>query len=194
MAVDVICPECGGVVGATGVDSQGRGPCTCFKDSPSRYAASTAANNNTGNGGNGGDPSDTVSIPSPTPSRDIIDSRQKFCIVCGRDVAGHRRVKDSRGYLCYDCAKAEIANEKAGTIPCAECGRRVKEGGIFDYNSIKICRKCFDDHKEAQKKAVRKISTEHYDAHERRGLFILLAVFVVLGLIVLWRTFLQWRS
>ncbi len=170
MAVDLICPECGGVIGGTGTSAEGRDPCTCFKEqSPRRN-----------------DPSDTVSIPAPE-GRDEADRAQKLCIVCGKDVAGHRRVKDSRGYLCYDCAKAEVAQERAGTIPCAECGRRVKEGGIILYNGLKICRKCHEDHKTVKKKALKKVATHHFDAHEKRRIMILALVFLILGLIVLWQ-------
>lgn len=175
MAVDLICPDCGGVIGGTGINADGRGPCTCFKDSPSNGSAS--------------DPSDTVSIPAPAAGHDPSDFQEKLCIVCGKNVAGHRRVKDSRGYLCYDCAKAEIRQEKAGTIPCAECGRRVKEGGLVNYGGIRICRKCHEDHKEAKRKAVKKVATHHFDAHEKKGLIVLLVIFVILGLIVLWRQF-----
>lgn len=168
MAVDVICPECGGIIGATGVDANGRGPCTCRSDGKT-------------------DGSDTVSIPSPSQYRDPVESAPKLCISCGKNVAGHRRVKDSRGYLCYDCAKGEIRQEREGTVPCAECGRRVKPAGIVEYGGIRICRKCYEDHKESQKKAVKKVATRHYEAHEKRNLLILTAVFVALGLIVLWR-------
>src|SRR5581483_5890443 len=79
MAVDLICPDCGGIIGGVGRDSEGRGPCTCVNhDDPPRA--------------NG---SDTVSIPSLKGGYDAADGREKLCIVCGKNVAGHRRVKDS---------------------------------------------------------------------------------------------------
>jgi hypothetical protein len=170
MAVDLICPDCGGVIGATAKTADGREPCSCFKDETPR------AEN-----------SDTVSIPTPTAGTDAADFKEKICFVCGKNVAGHRRVKDSRGYLCYDCAKAEVKQEKAGTIPCAECGRRVKEGGLVNYGGIRICRKCHEDHKETQKKAVKKVATKHFDVHEKKNLIIIAVIFVVLALIVIWR-------
>jgi hypothetical protein len=172
MAVDLICPDCGGVIGATGTSADGRGPCTCFKDDVTTRRVEN---------------SDTVSIPAPAPGRDASDFREKICIVCGKNVAGHRRVKDSRGYLCYNCAKAEIKQEKAGTIPCAECGRRVKESGLVTYGGIRICRKCNEDHKQTQKKAVKKVATHHFDVHEKKNLIIIGIIFVVLALIVIWR-------
>jgi hypothetical protein len=171
MAVDLICPDCGGVIGTTGASSDGRAPCSCFKDDPGKRT----------------DPSDTVSIPTPQQGNDTADLVEKLCIVCGKNVAGHRRIKDSRGYLCYQCARDEMREERAGTVPCAECGRRVKEAGLVEYSGLKICRKCFQDHKETQRKVVKRVSTHHFDLHEKQGLLIVLAIFIILGLIVLWR-------
>lgn len=171
MAVDLICPDCGGVIGATGPDAEGRSPCRCVKlDQNGRE-----------------DPSDTVSIPSPSQTSQASRTAEKICVICGKNVAGHRRVRDSRGYLCYECAKAEIRQEREGKIPCAECGRYVKEAGLVQYGDIRICRKCYQDHKEASKKVIKKVSTHHYQLHEKRRLIVLSIIFVILGLIVLWQ-------
>jgi hypothetical protein len=171
MSVDLICPECGGVIGGVGVDSQGRGPCTCFSNSTEEAEEKDG----------------TVSIPSPQAviERTTSSMPEKVCIVCGKNLSGHRRVKDSRGYMCYRCAKEEINKEQAGTIPCAECGRRVKEKGLISYLGIKICRRCYEDHKESKRKMVKKIATKQYEIHEKRSLIILAVIFIILGMIVL---------
>ncbi|WP_428940925.1 hypothetical protein [Fontivita pretiosa] len=191
MAVDLICPDCGGIIGGDTNDPDGRGPCTCHLDLNAGFSKDPSA--------------DTVSLPSPPREQgaqrssgssgaadvrggnDLAGAPQKICVICGKNVAGHRRLKDSRGYLCLDCAKAEKRQEREGKVPCAECGRYVKPGGIVEYNGLRICRKCHEDHKQLQKKAVKKVATKHYEEHEKRNLLILLAIFVALGLIVLWR-------
>lgn len=161
MSVDIVCPDCGGIIGGTGAN--GRQACSCAVP-PTK--------------------SDTVRIETPVP--DLNDARaSKVCIVCGKDTAGHRRVKDSRGYMCYPCAKAEMDAEKAGTVRCAECGRRVKPAGLVDYDGIRICRKCFNDHKELKKKAVKKVATRHYELHEKKTLMTLAIVFTVLLILIL---------
>ena len=172
MASELICPDCGGVIGATKVDSEGRVPCRCFAE---ESAVSSG---------------DTVSIPTPAGAREVA-TVEKLCLVCGKDVTGHRRIKDSRGYMCYECAKEEKRSEREGTVPCAECGRRVKPGGIIDYHGLKICRKCFEDHKETSKRAIKKIETKHFDVQEKKNIYVLTAVLVVLGAIMLWRTLLH---
>ena len=171
MSVDaVVCPDCGGVIGGSS-GGGGRRACTCV------FAGTRA-----------GDaiPSkhDTVRIEIPLPAD--VNEKKKLCIVCGKDVAGHRRIKDSRGYMCYQCAKDEMAAEKEGTVRCAECARRVKPAGLVEYGGIKICKKCFNDHKEVKRKAVKKVATRHYELHEKKTLKILAVLFGILGLFVLY--------
>src|SRR5687768_9421373 len=85
MSVDaVVCPDCGGVIG--GDDGGGRRACTCVLAGASKH--------------------DTVRIEVPLPAD--VNEKRKVCLVCGKDVAGHRRVKDSRGYMCYQCARDEM--------------------------------------------------------------------------------------
>jgi DNA-directed RNA polymerase subunit RPC12/RpoP len=156
MAVDIVCPDCGGIIGGAGAD--GRRACSCVITTPSKH--------------------DTVRIDLPLP--DVNESKKKVCITCGKDLAGHRRVKDSRGYQCLACAKEEMAAEKEGTVRCAECGRRVKPQGLVDYDKIKICKRCFNDHKELKKKAVKKIATRHYEIHEKKTLMYLAIAAAVL--------------
>lgn len=186
MSVDLICPECGGIIGAVAADAQGRHPCECFdgRSPPPRSGEQNDSSDTVSL------PSESATIPSPPPPMEYVGTdgtqvQEKICVVCGKNVAGHRRVKDSRGYLCLACAKSELEKENAGKIPCAECGRRIKEKGLIQYMGIRICRSCYEDHKESKKKIVRKVASRHYDEHERRNLIILTVAFVILGLIVL---------
>ncbi len=166
MSVDaVVCPDCGGVIGGDGNEGARRA-CTCVL------------------AGAGASKHDTVRIEVPLPAD--VNEKKKVCIVCKKDLAGHRRVKDSRGYMCYQCARDEMDAEKEGTVRCAECGRRVKPAGLVEYGGIKICKKCYNDHKETRKKAVKKIATRHYELHEKKTLIWLTVVFCVLGCLVLY--------
>ncbi len=177
MAVEVLCPDCGGVIGATDVDANGRGPCTCAKFEPAAPPIRS-------------DSSDTVSIPSaPQESAEPAAAAVKLCIACGKNLSGHRRVKDSRGYMCYECAKSEIKTERDGLVQCAECGKRLKEAGLVDYEGIRICKKCFEDHKEIQKKVVKKVAVAQYDKQEKKSLIIMGIVLAILGTIILLKTF-----
>jgi hypothetical protein len=100
MAVDLICPECGGIIGASDIDDNGRSPCSCLDDEP---AASPVV-----------DKSDTVTMPSPEPAerkpaRAVeTDAPEKVCFACGKNVSGHRRTKDSRHVITNNVRDQEV--------------------------------------------------------------------------------------
>jgi hypothetical protein len=160
MAGELLCPDCGGVVGATETTEAGP-PCTCFTSSGSK--------------------SDTaVDLPSP------VVEKPKICVVCGKDVTGHRRVKDSRGYLCYDCAKQEQRQERGDRVRCRSCTRMVKESALHDYEGTKICDHCLAERNALQKQQIKRLGIAHvHERHEKTRLYVLLAIAAFLLLIIL---------
>ncbi len=121
---------------------------------------------------------DSASSPSSS------GSGVKLCRVCGKDLAGHRRVKDSLGYICVACVKAEKKHETAGTVPCAECKRRLKPSGLVPWRNTMICRSCLKDHEEINRFKTPPPSLANHDAYQRYRLLILLGVLVVLAVIM----------
>jgi hypothetical protein len=168
MSTKVVCPDCGGVIGEL---SPGDVPCKCLLESEPMLEQNT--------------PSDTATIESPRG--------EKVCHNCGKNVAGHRRVKDSRGYLCYQCAKAERAAEREGKVRCKECRKMIRPEGLVAYNGKMICRSCFGHHQETAR-FKKKVSTKGYEAHEKRNLMILGGLFVLLGVIVAYSYFFKMRG
>ena len=160
MAAKIVCPDCGGVIGTAERDEPS---CTCFS---------------------GASKSDTATLDTPR-----APSTEKICASCGNDVAGKKRYKDSRGYICYECAKAEREAERAGTVPCGECGRRVKPEGLIAYGGVKICKKCHTHHKETTRKRVKKVATRGYDIYEKQRVIVLAAVLGLVALILVWTQF-----
>jgi DNA-directed RNA polymerase subunit RPC12/RpoP len=76
---------------------------------------------------------------------------EKLCRDCGKDLVGHRRLKDSKGYICVACAKAEEEAAAAGLVRCGECSKQLKPEGLVDYHGTMICKKCYMDHQELSK-------------------------------------------
>ncbi|MDB5328423.1 MAG: hypothetical protein JWM57_3992 [Phycisphaerales bacterium] len=77
---------------------------------------------------------------------------EKICRSCGKDLKGHRRLKDSRGYICVKCAEAEnAASDDPTLIPCPECGRKLRSEGITTYNGSVMCKRCAAEMKELKK-------------------------------------------
>jgi len=94
MAQDLLlCPDCGGIIGATQTTDAGR-HCSCFPDVTPAQAPDLAdpfASE---------DPNDTAVMPVPEETR-------KLCCVCKKDLSRSKRMRDERGYWCYDCHKID---------------------------------------------------------------------------------------
>jgi ribosomal protein L34E len=155
----MICPECGGIIGADEASDQGK-PCTCFKTKGDTSVMGKAV------------------------------SDVKVCWKCGKDVTGLKRARDSNGYWCYDCHKADKAKNAPQGVRCAECGRKVAETALIDFEGMLICTKCRDDHAELarhKKKFRAKVGDSAYQAHDRKRLFLMLGFVGVLVLIIVLR-------
>src|SRR4051812_1742027 len=182
------CPDCGGVVGATQTTDAGF-PCTCFQTD--RAGADDADNNNNGGGGGlGAAPMD----PSGTQVLDAPRDGAKVCWKCGKDLSGHRRFRDSYGYWCKDCHRADqrvrTEQEEEGKVKCAGCGRMVRSDVLQAYEGELICSRCLKerrDIKAAGSKRFRAVSDKAYKKTEYLRLAILLGVVALLGLIILLR-------
>jgi hypothetical protein len=127
--------------------------------------------------------SDTaVDMPSPAGEK---AAAPKLCVVCGKDVTGHRRLKDSRGYICYHCAKAEQKRERGGRVRCRECGKLVPEEALNDYQGLKICNKCHAERLKLQKAEIKRIGiASTHERHEKKNLYVLLGIAGFLLLII----------
>jgi hypothetical protein len=162
MAGEMLCPDCGGVVGATETTDVGP-PCTCFSSSSSDTA-----------------------VDMPSPADQVAPAGSKICVVCGKDVTGHRRLKDSRGYICYSCAKEEQRRERGGRVRCKGCGKLVLPAALNDYAGIMLCNECFAERKRVQKQEIKRIGIGHVQtSHERKRLYMMLGFAGFLLLIII---------
>jgi hypothetical protein len=121
----------------------------------------------------------------------VVVSQPKICCVCGKDVTGKKRAKDSRGYWCYDCHKAERKREKeaetSGKVRCPTCSRWVLPGAIVNFEDQKMCMSCKNARMEAHtgRKKFKEVGDKHYDAHNRQRVLIMGVVLIVLLAIIL---------
>ena len=111
----------------------------------------------------------------------IDTSKKKVCRSCGKDLRGHRRFKDSKGYLCATCE----AEDRVRRIACAECGKPVPPEQLRPWGPISICNRCFIDHENDPKARVRKkISTKNFELAEKQNILIMAGVAAVLLAII----------
>lgn len=166
MSDEVICPECGGVIGGTPDGDVKVCRCHTADYHPDAKLAAAAE-------------------AQAKARQETMPTVEKICRMCGKNLSGHRRLKDKHGYICLACAQDEKDAEAAGLVSCGECGRRLKPAGLIDYHGTKICRKCFADHQEISKFKAPPPKLELHDQTERKRLYVLLAIAGVLGIIVL---------
>lgn len=113
----------------------------------------------------------------------------KYCCQCGKDLTGKKRLRDSEGYWCYDCHKADQATRKIQGEACADCGRIVAPAALSEYAGLRICQFCRTQRKQMGKKSRRseKVHTGAYQAQDRKrlliwaGLVALLLFIIILG-------------
>jgi hypothetical protein len=113
----------------------------------------------------------------------------KYCCQCGKDVTGHKRFRDSLGYWCYECHKADQSARRIQGERCADCGRIVPPAALSEYAGLRICQSCRTERKHLGKNSRRfdKVHESAYQAQDRKhlliwvGLVALLLFIIILG-------------
>ena len=168
MIGELVCPDCGGVVGATKRTEAGD-PCRCFADS------SSSAGTLLGTVVSRLDPDE----PPPPPVA-------KVCKACGKDLNGHRRVKDGGAYLCVPCAKEDEKRENYGRVRCRVCGHLVKEEKLTDYEGTKMCPACHEQRTTVRRQQIKRLGFRGARTREElRQIYILVAIGAALAVIAI---------
>jgi hypothetical protein len=188
MATDLICPDCGGVIG--GDDSDPRAKCQCQMDmnltmddteveAPAVDAGSEPA-------------------PAAAEAKPAATKAPKLCCKCGKDVTNQKRARDTRGYWCWECHRADLRQERGREKPrarCPQCGRLVPADSITTYHGEPMCAKCRIEEEEApnHKKLKFKLKQpdEVHKAQEKKKIYIMAGVVAFLLLLALVNHFLR---
>ena len=110
---------------------------------------------------------------APKTIRDTVVDVEKVCRVCGKNLKGHRRYKDEKGYICVGCDR----DERLRRIPCAECGKPVPPEAMRPWGPISICTRCWADHESDPKMRIkRKVSSRPWEELERKTVLITSAI------------------
>jgi hypothetical protein len=175
MSTDLICPDCGGVIG--GDPSGDRPACQCGLDLTM-------------------DDTEVEAQPAPLPA-DVMapataPATKKICCNCGKDVTNARRARDARGYWCWDCHRDDLRKTRGLDKPrarCPQCGRMVPAESITSYHGMTLCAKCRIEQDELpnhQKlKYKNRLPVPEDAGREKKRIIVLGAVVFVLLVIIL---------
>lgn len=128
---------------------------------------------------------DTASIPRI----------RKVCCVCGENLEGKPRMKDSSGrYWCYECGIADQQKKHmstAGTTAmgamvkpiCAECNQAFKAEELLEYAGRQLCAECINKiERAAQREASRLAAAEQEALRMARNHRILMTVIAIVAI------------
>jgi len=89
----------------------------------------------------------------------VAGATTKLCCVCGENVAGKKRYKDSAGrYWCPDCHEAGlmpgggVATAAVTTEPCPDCKQEFAPSEFVDIAGTRVCPACAEKRKQAAKR------------------------------------------
>jgi hypothetical protein len=161
METDVICPDCGKVIAPPGaVDNAAR--CRCGEsrgakisaaDVPVRPSIRTM-------------PKAVMTRAAPRQETEAEaavankTTKEKKCYVCGADLTGRVRFKDSAGhYWCKDCTSQDKKKREEETR-CPDCGRVFPEEKLVYFQTEKVCSSCFREREKVLEKKIKKAAAE----------------------------------
>jgi hypothetical protein len=180
MATDLICPDCGGVIGGDETDSRPRCQCqvelALTSDDTEVDAQAVVADV----------PAAEGAAPAAPPA---APKKLKLCCKCGKDVTNAKRARDTRGYWCWDCHRADLRRERGLEKPrarCPQCGRLVPADSITTYHGNTLCTKCRIEQEELpnHQKLKFKLKVDDTETKKREKLKLYVLLGIVLAVLI----------
>ena len=111
----------------------------------------------------------------------------KSCCVCGVDLRGRMRYKDSGGrYWCPSCNEKDQMSRQPAT--CPDCSAAMTRADLVEFKGTAVCPQCWEKRRAASRREearIRAVEEEVREQEERkRRLKMIFMGFVVL--IVIW--------
>lgn len=113
----------------------------------------------------------------------------KMCVKCGKDLTKQKRLRDSNGYWCVDCHKADVKEKAPKGVPCPRCKRVVPPESLLSVDGQMMCSRCvrqLRELKQAGNKKFRALDSQHFEKAEKSKLWMMLVVIIVLALFAIY--------
>jgi len=113
--------------------------------------------------------------------------KAKICCVCGANVAGEKRYKDSLGrYWCCDCAKSDAQPKKSAA--CPDCGQAFAASDLVEFEKLHLCRGCVEKRQKQAKRAAARQAwvAEEAQRQHRHWVWMVASLAIVVALLVIY--------
>ena len=108
-------------------------------------------------------------------------SSAKLCSMCGTDLHGKKRYKDSDGrYWCATCNDADIKRREPAA--CPDCNKDLTFGDLIEFKGTAVCQTCWEKRRQSAKREearLRAIEADIEMESQRRRKWLLIAAAVV---------------
>jgi len=145
MDTEVVCPDCGKIIAPEGAIENSR-RCRCAENDFLPSASGT----------------DLDAVDAPNSAAAAAPAVEKKCFVCGKDLAGRKRLKDHLGrYWCRECAKAdERVKRREEELRCADCSRVFPAHKLQYFQVHRVCQTCYREREKSLEKKLLKTGIE----------------------------------
>lgn len=78
-------------------------------------------------------------------------SSAKLCCMCGVDLHGKKRYKDSDArYWCADCNDADVKRREPTS--CPDCNKEMTFGDLIEFKGTPVCQACWEKRRQSAKR------------------------------------------
>ncbi len=78
-------------------------------------------------------------------------SSAKLCCMCGIDLHGKKRYKDSDSrYWCADCNDADVKRREPTN--CPDCRKEMTFGDLIEFKGTPVCQACWEKRRQSAKR------------------------------------------
>lgn len=91
----------------------------------------------------------------------------KLCCMCGADVHGKTRYKDSGGrYWCAACNDADVKRRQPAT--CPDCSKEMTFGDLIEFKGTPVCQACWEKRRQSAKREEARLRAIELEAEQQR--------------------------
>ena len=117
----------------------------------------------------------------------VASSAIKACCMCGTDLHGRMRYKDSAGrYWCPNCNEKDQKSKQPAA--CPDCNATFTRADLIEFKGTAVCHPCWERRRMAARREearLRAVEEEIREDEEKKKRWIMI-VWIFVGVLALW--------